>query len=99
MSRGRPKNFCRADILNKAMPVFWENGFASTSMQLLEQATGVNKSGLYSEFESKDELYVECIRHYIATRGAGDILNKEPLGWQNIEDFLKHAYYAEGEQK
>lgn len=99
MSRGRPKNFCRTDILEKALPVFWQNGFASTSLQLLEQATGVNKSGLYSEFESKGELYTECMRHYLANSTSTEILNRQPLGWQNIEDFIKIAYYGEREQK
>ena len=99
MSRGRPKNFCREDVLNKALPVFWENGFASTSLQLLEQATGVNKSGLYSEFQNKDDLFVECVRHYLSTRGVAEILNEQPLGWDNIEKFLKFAYCAGSEQK
>ncbi|HWV15604.1 MAG TPA: TetR/AcrR family transcriptional regulator [Cellvibrio sp.] len=99
MSRGRPKNFCRTDILEKALPVFWQNGFASTSLQLLEQATGVNKSGLYSEFESKDVLYTECIRHYLANGSSSEILNRQPLGWQNIEDFIRAAYCGESAQK
>lgn len=99
MSRGRPKNFCRSDILDKALPVFWQNGFASTSLQLLEQATGVNKSGLYSEFESKDELYNECMRHYLSNSTSSEILNRQPLGWQNIEDLIKSPYYGEREQK
>ena len=99
MSRGRPKNFCREDVLNKALPVFWENGFSSTSLQLLEQATGVNKSGLYSEFQNKDDLYVECVRHYLSVRGGPGVLNAQPLGWNNIENFMRLAYYAEGDQK
>jgi hypothetical protein len=40
---GRPKNFSREEVLEKAMPVFWKHGFADTSLQDLEQATGVNQ--------------------------------------------------------
>ena len=50
---GRPKNFSREEVLEKAMPVFWKHGFADTSLQELERATGVNKSGLYTEFRDK----------------------------------------------
>ena len=45
---GRPKSFSREEVLEKAMPVFWKHGFADTSLQELERATGVNKSGLYT---------------------------------------------------
>ena len=47
---GRPKGFSREEVLEKAMPVFWRHGFADTTVQELERATGVNKSGLYTEF-------------------------------------------------
>ena len=62
---GRPKSFSREDVLEKAMPVFWKRGFAATSLQDLEQATGVNKSGLYAEFRDKEEIFLECLRHYL----------------------------------
>jgi AcrR family transcriptional regulator len=51
---GRPKNFSREEVLAKAMTVFWTHGFSDTSLQDLERATGVNKSGLYTEFRDKD---------------------------------------------
>jgi TetR/AcrR family transcriptional regulator, copper-responsive repressor len=53
---GRPKNFSREEVLEKGMPVFWKHGFADTSLQDLERATGVNKSGLYTEFRDKEDL-------------------------------------------
>jgi hypothetical protein len=33
MSKGRPKNFSREEVLEKAMPDFWKHGFADTSLQ------------------------------------------------------------------
>ncbi len=86
---GRPKKFTREEVLVKALPVFWKHGFADTGLQDLEKATGVNKSGLYSEFESKEELFLACLQHYFETRRRNDILSSEPLGWDNIENFLK----------
>ena len=52
----RPRKFSREGVLEKALPVFWKHGFADASLQELEKATGVNKSGLYSEFSGKEEL-------------------------------------------
>lgn len=88
---GRPKKFSRTDVLEKAIPVFWSRGYADTGLQDLEKATGVNKSGLYSEFQDKDELYVECLRHYYAQNEVRDILDQDPPGWGNIERFLNHV--------
>src|SRR6202795_3072573 len=86
---GRPKNFSREGVLEKALPVFWKYGFADTSLQELEKATGVNKSGLYSEFADKGDLYLESLRHYLRKRQEEELLTARPLGWKNIERFLK----------
>jgi AcrR family transcriptional regulator len=86
---GRTKNFSREGVLEKALPVFWKCGFADTSLQELEKATGVNKSGLYSEFADKGDLYLESLRHYLRKRQKEELLTAKPLGWKNIERFLK----------
>jgi AcrR family transcriptional regulator len=86
---GRPKNFSREGVLEKALPVFWKYGFADTSLQKLEKATGVNKSGLYAEFADKGDLYLESLRHYSRKRQEDELLIAKPLGWKNIERFLK----------
>src|SRR6202035_3873730 len=86
---GRPKNFSREGVLGKGLPVFWKYGFADTSLQELEKATGVNKSGLYSEFADKGDLYLESLRHYLRKRQEEELLTAKPLGWNNIERFLK----------
>jgi AcrR family transcriptional regulator len=88
---GRPKNFSREGVLKKALPVFWKHGFADTSLQDLEKATGVNKSGLYAEFADKGDLYLESLRYYLRKQQKEELLTANPLGWKNIERFLKLA--------
>jgi AcrR family transcriptional regulator len=85
----RPRNFSRAGVLEKALPVFWKHGFADASLQELEKATGVNKSGLYAEFSGKEELFLESLRFYLDRMPQRGLLTVEPLGWDNIEQFLK----------
>ncbi len=85
---GRPKNFSREEVLEKAMPLFWKRGYADTGLQDLEKATGVNKSGLYSEFKNKEDLFLEALEHYTKTRKGRGLLTQEPFGWNNIEAFL-----------
>jgi len=86
---GRPRNFSRAGVLEKALPVFWKHGFADASLQELQKATGVNKSGLYSEFSGKEDLFLESLRFYLDRLPQLGLLTVEPLGWENIEQFLK----------
>ena len=88
---GRAKNFSREGVLEKALPVFWKFGFADTSLKELEKATGVNKSGLYAEFADKGDLYLESLRHYLKKLQKEELLTANPLGWKNIERFLKLA--------
>ena len=94
---GRPKNFSREEVLDKAMPVFWKHGFADTTLQELERATGVNKSGLYTEFRDKEDLFLACLRHYLESQEKRRLLTKEPLGWNNVEAFLKNGPLNKGE--
>jgi AcrR family transcriptional regulator len=89
---GRPKKFDRESVLEKALPVFWRGGFADTSLHELERATGVNKSGLYSEFKGKEDLFVQCLQYYVDSLELGPLLASEPLGWDNVERLLKVRY-------
>ena len=96
---GRPKGFSREEVLEKAMPVFWKHGFADASLQELERATGVNKSGLYTEFRDKEDLFVACLRHYLESQEKRGLLTREPLGWNNVESFLKNGPLNKGERQ
>ncbi|NGZ86160.1 TetR/AcrR family transcriptional regulator [Duganella aceris] len=86
---GRTKLYDRDALLDAAMRVFWQRGFADTSVQQLERATGVNKSGLYAEFKGKEDLYLASLRHYVTQRGAEGLLTAEPPGWSNAESLLQ----------
>src|SRR5438132_6295270 len=52
-------------------------------------STGVNKSGLYSEFKDKGDLFMQSLRYYLESLEKKGLLTAEPLGWNNIERFLK----------
>lgn len=88
---GRPRKFSREGVLEKALPLFWKYGFARTTLPELEAATGVNKSGLYAEFESKEALFLACLDFYFENRPGAAILAAQPLGWHNIQRFLEEA--------
>jgi len=98
VAMGRRKLFTREDVLDKAIPIFWEHGLAETSVQDLERATGVRKSGLYTEFKDKEDLFVESLRRYFDVLMERGYLTKQPLGWTNVESFLKVCYGSWGQK-
>jgi AcrR family transcriptional regulator len=65
MSRvGRPKGYDRQAVLLAARDLFWEHGYAATSIADLEQRTGLNRSSIYQEFGSKRGLFDTALECY-----------------------------------
>lgn len=60
----RTIDFDRDDTINKAMNVFWNKGYKSTSMKDLMDATGLLKGSIYNTFESKENLFALCLEKY-----------------------------------
>lgn len=61
-----PRKISREDSLDRAVTLFWDNGFRGTSMDMLTSALGVEKPSIYSNFGSKKDLYLEALDHYQA---------------------------------
>jgi AcrR family transcriptional regulator len=70
-----------------------------TRAQELERATGVNRSGLHTEFRDKEDLFVACLRYYLERQGKRGLLTREPPGWKNVETFLRHGPLNKGKQQ
>jgi hypothetical protein len=54
---GRPKNFTRDAVLEKALPVFWRRGFADASLHELEQLKKMYNSPGAAYFPQKAVSY------------------------------------------
>src|SRR5258708_38703626 len=50
---------------------------------------GLTNLGLYAEFKDKEDLFVQSLRYYLESLEEKGLLTAEPLGWNNIERFLK----------
>ena len=95
---GRLKNFNRDDLLDCAIQLFWKKGYAETSLSDLERATGVNKSGLYSEFKDKDDIFYESLKRYHESSPLYVLLKTEPFGWENIANYFKAKINCKGQK-
>ena len=63
----RPKSFDVDDVLDRAVDLFWVNGYAATSMADLVNHLGINRGSLYSTFGSKQELYERALERYLSS--------------------------------
>jgi len=69
MNAGRHCSFDKPIALDKAMEVFWTNGFQGSSLSDLTQAMGINKSSLYSTFGNKEALFNRVLERYVQKHG------------------------------
>ena len=65
MSAGRKRAFDKEQALDKAMRVFWENGYAGTSLAQLTSELGINKPSLYAAFGNKEQLFSTAMERYM----------------------------------
>lgn len=66
----RTKDFDPDEIADAAMRVFWQRGYAATSVQDLVDGTGLSRSSLYGTFENKQGLFQQALRRYEAVTTA-----------------------------
>ncbi len=58
------KQYDRIEVLEKATHVFWTRGYEATSISDLVEATRLNRGSLYTAFNGKRGLFIECLTHY-----------------------------------
>ncbi|MFF2909819.1 TetR/AcrR family transcriptional regulator [Paenibacillus sp. NPDC057934] len=60
----RSKEFEIDDVLEKAMNLFWLQGYEKTSMQDLVTGMGIHKRSMYDTFGDKHSLYMKAVERY-----------------------------------
>lgn len=52
----------REELVQEALKVFYQNGFAATGMDMLVKKTGISKTSMYKHFRTKDDLILAALR-------------------------------------
>ncbi len=60
----RNKSFNEIDTLERAMFLFWRNGYAATSIEDLVIELGLNRASIYNTWGNKHKLYIASLRLY-----------------------------------
>jgi TetR/AcrR family transcriptional regulator, transcriptional repressor for nem operon len=65
----REKEFDVDHVLDRAADAFWRLGYDATSIQDLEDATGLGRGSLYNAFGDKEGLFLAALDRYSAKYG------------------------------
>lgn len=87
---GRPYEFDREDTLSKAMDVFWEKGYKSTSIDDLVNRMGIKRGSIYNTFGDKHALFISAVERYgeVITSTTLSVLGAEGSPLSNIKKFF-----------
>ncbi|MBN3801539.1 helix-turn-helix transcriptional regulator [Paraburkholderia sp. Ac-20336] len=58
------RQFDEGAALETALPLFWQKGFAATTMQDLAAATGIQRGSLYNAYGDKETLFLRVFDLY-----------------------------------
>ena len=57
----RPIEFDRPQAVNRALALFWRQGYQATTLSDLLQAMGIGRSSFYAAFTDKRTFFIECL--------------------------------------
>ncbi|MEL7252341.1 MAG: helix-turn-helix domain-containing protein [Bacteroidota bacterium] len=100
----RTKQFDEQVVLERAVELFWKQGYHSTSMQNLVDHLGINRASMYTTFGDKKQLFLRAIQHYrkVNAQGMASLLKDEPdvrIGLRRILELAVTEATADADRK
>jgi TetR/AcrR family transcriptional repressor of nem operon len=86
----RVKLFDESEILDKAMNLFWKQGYSATSVQHLVNHLGINRASLYDTFGDKETLFLKAFENYrkVNTHGVIHFLDNQ----KNVKEGFRQLF-------
>jgi TetR/AcrR family transcriptional repressor of nem operon len=94
---GRSREFDENVVLQKAMELFWEQGYEKTSLSDLVEHMGIHRRSLYDTFGDKHTLFlktIDCYNELVKNKIQAEVLHAETSkqAIQFIFDFMIEGY-------
>ncbi|MCK5830524.1 MAG: TetR/AcrR family transcriptional regulator [Methylococcales bacterium] len=86
----RTIEFDRVEVLQKAMEVFWNEGYSKTSISSLVIATNLKPGSIYAAFNSKEGLFLAALNYYgeRSVDTLNTLINEAESPLQGIKAFI-----------
>ena len=96
----RPLEFDLFQARNRALALFWRQGFQATSLADLLAAMGISRSSFYAAFGDKRRLFIACLDLFAARMtGRLHLARAQAKPLDALQDFLEHSLLTVGDTK
>lgn len=93
----RQKEYIEDEVIEKAMRLFWRNGYENTSVRMLEKEMGINQFSIYASFGNKQGVFLESLKCYKKnTKEMFENLIKSNNGVEDIKEFFYNSVKVSG---
>ncbi len=100
MKAGRPREFDIDQAVDKALELFWRQGYEGTSLSDLIDALGITRASLYAAFGSKEGLFRRAIDRYEARAGAyRAAAERAPTALEAVKHWLEGPVELHGDKR
>ncbi|MDQ6751251.1 MAG: TetR/AcrR family transcriptional regulator, partial [Actinomycetota bacterium] len=90
-----PRGFDADEALERAMQVFWAQGYEGSSLTDLTGAMGINRTSMYGAFGNKEDLFRRALERYTeGPAGYGARALQEPTARKVATAFLNGSVHA-----
>src|SRR5579859_7206658 len=96
---GRPREFDVDKALERAMGLFWRQGYEGTSLADLTRELGVTRPSLYAAFGSKEGLFLKALDLYEARAGYRQAALTAPTAAAYARALLEGAADLHGDKR
>jgi AcrR family transcriptional regulator len=87
---GRPREFDLDNALDRALLVFWRNGYEGASIADLTDAMGINPPSLYAAFGNKEGLFRKVVDRYVERHACfWEVARAAPTARAMVEHLLR----------
>ena len=85
--------FDRPQVVNRALALFWRQGYQATTLADLLQAMGISRSSFYAAFGDKRSFFIECLDLWAArTLGLVQRTRAEMPPLDALQDFFERGF-------
>jgi TetR/AcrR family transcriptional repressor of nem operon len=92
---GKPLQFDKNNVLQKAMEVFWEYGYENTSIDLLEKNVWISRSSITNTFQNKRGLYnasLEVYQEFVFEKLVAPLRDEKSSAREALRAFFQNLF-------